>query len=110
MVIEESGIRFRLLENREFADDFTIVGNTVRHPQSIYRIHRQLLGTDYTVIGRAANLGARICSVAKGGQVLISQATYDLVKHAVEVTPITGNKFKGVDQDVIVYEVKNILD
>jgi adenylate cyclase len=60
---------------------------------------------DYTVIGRAANLGARICGVAKAGQVLISQATYDLVKEAVEVTPHPGQQFKGVEGEVTVYEV-----
>jgi adenylate cyclase len=65
---------------------------------------------DYTVLGRAANLGARICSEAQGGQVLISQATYDLVKDAVEAKPITGLQFKGVEGIVTVYQVKQILD
>jgi adenylate cyclase len=66
--------------------------------------------TDYTVIGRAANLGARICSVAKGGQVLISQATYDLVKELVEASPITGLHLKGLNRNVTVYEVTRVLD
>lgn len=66
--------------------------------------------TDYTVIGRAANLGARICSVAKGGQVLISQATYDLVKESVEATPITGLHLKGLNRNVTAYEVTRVLD
>jgi adenylate cyclase len=43
--------------------------------------------TDYTIIGHTANLGARICGVAKAGEVLISQETYDLIKDSVEVTP-----------------------
>jgi adenylate cyclase len=66
--------------------------------------------TDYTVIGRAANLGARICAVAKAGQVLVSQATYDLVKNQVEATPITGLHLKGVDHDVTVYHVIHTRD
>ncbi len=66
--------------------------------------------TDYTVIGRAANLGARICSVAKAGQVLISQATYDLVRDKVEATPIPGMRFKGVGGDVTVYEINRMLE
>jgi adenylate cyclase len=66
--------------------------------------------TDYTVIGRAANLGARICDVAKGGQVLISQRTYDLVKEAVEVIRLPGQHFRGVARDVTVYHVTRILD
>jgi len=65
---------------------------------------------DYTVIGRAANLGARICAVAHANQVLISQATYDLVKDQVEATPISDQHFKGIDREVTVYHVTRVLD
>ncbi len=66
--------------------------------------------SNYTVIGQAANLGARICGVAKAGQVLISQATYDLVMGQVEATPITGLEFKGVSGPVTVYLVTRVLE
>jgi adenylate cyclase len=65
--------------------------------------------TDYTVIGQAANLGSRICGVAQGGQVMISQETYDLVKDAVEAVPYDGLQLKGVANDVTVYHVKRVL-
>jgi len=65
--------------------------------------------TDYTVIGRAANLGSRICGVAKSGQVLVSQATYELVKDQVEATPVTGLRLKGVDHEVTAYHVTRVL-
>jgi len=65
---------------------------------------------DYTVIGRDANLGSRICSMAKGGQVLISEATYDLVKEAVEAIPLPGQQFRGVARDVTVYHITRVLD
>jgi class 3 adenylate cyclase len=65
--------------------------------------------TDYTVIGQAANLGSRICGVAKAGQVLISQATYDLIAGQVEAAPVTGLRLKGVDHDVTAYHVTRIL-
>ncbi len=61
--------------------------------------------TDYTVIGVAANLGSRICAAAQPGQVLISQATYELVRNQVEVTPWPGMQFKGLDRPVTVYQV-----
>lgn len=64
--------------------------------------------TDYTVIGRAANLGARICSAAEGGQVLISQCTYDLVKDDVDASPISGLQMKGISEDVTVYRVARL--
>ena len=66
--------------------------------------------TDYTVIGPAANLGSRICNVARGGQVLVSQETYDCVKGKVEATPITGLQLKGVGHDVTVYHVTRVLE
>ena len=65
---------------------------------------------DYTVIGRAANLGSRICGAAKGGQVLISQNTFDLVSKAIEAVPLPGQHYKGVAYDVTVYHVTRILD
>jgi adenylate cyclase len=66
--------------------------------------------TDYTVIGRAANLGARICSAAKPGQVLISQETYEQVMGKVDARPISGLAFKGVSSEVTVYEVTQVLE
>jgi class 3 adenylate cyclase len=66
--------------------------------------------TDYTVIGKAANLGARICSVAKAGQVLISPATYQLVQEHVEVQPIPGQRFKGIANEMTVYHVIRVLE
>ncbi len=65
--------------------------------------------TDYTVIGRAANLGSRICGVAKGGEVMISQETYDLVQDQVEAVPVSNLRMKGVAHDVTVYHVLRVL-
>ena len=66
--------------------------------------------TDYTVIGRAANLGARICDVAEPGQVLVCQATYGLIEKKVKATPITGLQLKGMSCDVTAYHVIRVLD
>ncbi len=64
--------------------------------------------TDYTVIGKAANLGARICSVAQPGEVLVSEATYELLEGRVAATPVSGMHFKGIDHPVTVYRVHRI--
>jgi adenylate cyclase len=40
--------------------------------------------TDFTVMGRAANLGARLCSAAEGGKILISQRTYEEMQATLE--------------------------
>ncbi len=66
--------------------------------------------TDYTVIGQAANLGSRICDVAQAGQVLVSQATYDLIENQVEATPVTCLQLKGVGRPITAYHVTRILE
>lgn len=60
--------------------------------------------TDFTALGKAVNLGARLCDGAPGGGIIISQATYDLVKHGVEAKPAETMFLKGIG-DVNVYEV-----
>ncbi|MBN1583109.1 MAG: adenylate/guanylate cyclase domain-containing protein [Anaerolineae bacterium] len=66
--------------------------------------------SDYTVIGRDVNLGARICDVAEGGKILISEATYDQVKDRIKAVPRPGQRFKGVPHDVTVYDMVRLLD
>ena len=65
--------------------------------------------SNYTAIGREVNLGSRICGIAEGGQVVISPATYEMVSGLVRVIPIDGQRFKGVERDVTVYHVTDIL-
>lgn len=64
--------------------------------------------SDYTVIGRVANLGARICSAAEGGQVLISPDTYALVREQIDAKPVHGMVFKGIGDLLTVYHVQKI--
>jgi adenylate cyclase len=61
--------------------------------------------TDYTVMGDNVNVGARLCGVAKSHQILISEATYQLVRHAVEVNELAPVHVKGRAQPVQIYEV-----
>jgi adenylate cyclase len=63
---------------------------------------------EYTVIGRAVNLGARICASAGGGEILVSQRTYDLLKEQVEMEAVPGQQFKGIESDVTVYRLVKI--
>ncbi len=64
--------------------------------------------SDYTAIGQVANIGARICSAAQGGQVLVSPSTYELVKNRVEAEAIHGMSFKGVGELMTVYHVTGV--
>lgn len=61
--------------------------------------------TEYSVIGHAANLGARICSAAQSGQVLIDEETYRLCGDRITARAIEHMHFKGIEEEVTVYEV-----
>ncbi|MEZ4409808.1 MAG: adenylate/guanylate cyclase domain-containing protein [Polyangiales bacterium] len=59
----------------------------------------------YTVIGAPVNLGARLCSAARGMQVLIAESTWIQVRDHFEVQELEPIKPKGIAQPVRVFEV-----
>jgi len=61
---------------------------------------------DYTVIGNQVNVAARLESLAKPGQILISQRTYSRVKDMVEVEQVGEIRVKGLSHPVVTYNVK----
>lgn len=50
---------------------------------------------DFTAFGMPVILAARLCAYAGGGQIIISQPTYDLVQNRVDVEPREAN-LKGI--------------
>jgi adenylate cyclase len=65
---------------------------------------------DYTIIGGAVNLAARLESAADPGKILITRETWSLVKDAViakEMPPLT---VKGIGHPVQVYELLGVKD
>ncbi len=64
--------------------------------------------TEYTAMGDAANLAARLQSAAEPGTVLISSDTYSLVRGQVDVRPRGPIEMKGKQAPVEAYEVTGL--
>jgi adenylate cyclase len=64
---------------------------------------------EYTVIGDTVNLAARLEPKAKPGGILISDATYQLVKDIVQAEKLSAIEVKGRTGQVEVYAVQEII-
>jgi len=60
---------------------------------------------DYTVIGNHVNLGARLCSAAEAGQILISGSVADRLERRILVNELDPIMAKGIENPVPVFEV-----
>jgi class 3 adenylate cyclase len=60
---------------------------------------------DYTVIGDAVNVAARLQSAACKGQILISESNYSKVKESFECKLVGEITMKNKAKPVSVYEV-----
>lgn len=63
---------------------------------------------EYTVIGDAVNLGARLCSAAAPMQILISESTYQEVKGKIPIDERMELKVKGKTGVIPVYVVGEV--
>jgi len=59
---------------------------------------------DYTAIGSTVNMASRLCSNARPGQVLVSQAVAIELGAAAELKPLAPLSLKGFSEPVLVFE------
>ncbi len=60
---------------------------------------------DYTVIGDVVNIAQRFQSVAKDGQIIISETSYELVKESFNCNKVGEVKLKNKSNPITIYEV-----
>lgn len=60
---------------------------------------------DFTVLGDHVNVASRLCSIAKGGQVIVGESVYDVVCDKIEGRSIGTPVLKGKDTAVTAYEM-----
>src|SRR4051794_4331228 len=63
---------------------------------------------DYAAIGRVANLGARLCAAARGGQVLVGRGVAEAVGGFAAVEPLGPVALKGFQTGVPVFAVAEL--
>ncbi|MDN3505643.1 MAG: adenylate/guanylate cyclase domain-containing protein [Simkaniaceae bacterium] len=63
---------------------------------------------NYTVIGTNVNLAARMCSTAKGMEILVSSETLKEphVQESIQVEELPPTELKGFDTSIVLYRVK----
>ena len=62
----------------------------------------------YGIVGSAVNLAHRIQAQARGGEVVVSQAVYDLVQHKVTITREFEVRLKGIHDPVTLYALEQV--
>jgi adenylate cyclase len=60
---------------------------------------------EYTALGDAVNVAKRLCDAAAPGEVLVSAATYERLRHTIPAAPLAPLSVKGRRQSVGVYRL-----
>lgn len=61
--------------------------------------------TEYTAIGTVVNLAARVCAIAPGGQILVTNRVQAAVDGRVTAAALGDHEFKGLSRPVPIFQV-----
>ncbi len=61
--------------------------------------------TEYTAIGTVVNIAARVCAIAPGGQILVTNRVHAAVEDRVEARALGDVDFKGLTRPVPILEI-----
>jgi class 3 adenylate cyclase len=65
---------------------------------------------DYTIIGAAMNLSARLQSIAEPGTIVVSEETFTLVRDIVAGHPLPALTIRGFRREIVPYVIDALLD
>ncbi|MBU4185581.1 MAG: response regulator [Proteobacteria bacterium] len=61
---------------------------------------------EFTSIGMAVNIAARLENMAKEGEILINESTFKKIEGRIDVETLSPAKFKGISEPVKIYSIK----
>ena len=82
-------------------DDEIVPVDQVDQPMFLINATR----TEYTAIGTVVNLAARVCAIAPGEQILVTNRVHSAVEERVTANALGDVEFKGISRPVPIYEV-----
>lgn len=63
---------------------------------------------DYTAVGDSINMASRLSDLAKGGDILVTEAVYDRIKKYVDADLLGAHAIKGLDSEPVLYNLTRI--
>jgi adenylate cyclase len=64
--------------------------------------------TEYTAIGTVVNLAARVCAMAPGGAILVTNRVHAAVDDRVAASSLGDHDFKGLSRPVPLYQIDGV--
>lgn len=93
------------LERRTAGQQEILIGIGINTGECVAGYLGSSKALEYTVIGDTVNTGARLCSVAKAGEIIISEHTLAMVRDYFEVIALPPTQVKGKSNALKIFNV-----